>query len=197
MTLVPLGEAREQTRIPNSEPNPIVAMGVLRRLLNRGLVLVDAKQGRLRPFLVRGEHLAQVAHQLSLRDFLRHIIYSNQGTHGHPYRPHNIYSIHYSDSDVNGVRKLFFQPIIVNIIEVITIMSDKKRPKLLKEGDYVDDPRNSEHWKMFEWVWDKLCVCPYIDNVSDVDFVTGNMGIVSKDGDEYTITLKKKKWREL
>ena len=50
---------------------------------------------------------------------------------------------------------------------------------------------------MFEWVWDKLCICPYIDNVSDVDFVTGNMGIVSKDGDEYTITLKKKKWREL
>jgi hypothetical protein len=76
-------------------------------------------------------------------------------------------------------------------------MSNKNRTKLLKEGDYVDDPRNSEHWKMFEWVWDKLCMCPFIDSVSDVDFVSGNLGIVSKDGDEYTVTLKKKKWREL
>lgn len=94
--------------------------------------------------------------------------------------------------------RFYFGFIIVNTGEVITIMRRNNRPKLQKEGsEYVEDPRNTEHWKMFEWVWDKLCMCPYIDNVSDVDFRSGDMGIISKDGDEYTITLKKKKWREL
>ena len=76
-------------------------------------------------------------------------------------------------------------------------MARKKPPKLQKESDYAKNYADTEHWKMFKWIWDKLGVCPHIENVADVDFGSGTMGLVSKEGDEYTITLKKQNWREL
>ena len=60
-----------------------------------------------------------------------------------------------------------------------------------KESDYAKNMADSERWKMFRWIWDKLGGCPHIDSVADVDFISGQMGIISKEGDEYTITIKK------
>ena len=55
----------------------------------------------------------------------------------------------------------------------------------------------SEQWKMFKWIWDNLQNCPYVENIPDVDAMHGTMQVLSSEGDTYTLTITKDKWRHI
>lgn len=66
--------------------------------------------------------------------------------------------------------------------------------KHYNEGSALQE---SEKWQIMEWLWDKLPDCPSVDNVVDVAAAEGTMTITTKNGNEYTITMKKGNWREI
>lgn len=69
-----------------------------------------------------------------------------------------------------------------------------KRKTLVKEESAL---RESEKWKIMQWMWDNLGKCPDIDHVTDVAAVEGTMSFLTPGGNEYTLTIKKGNWREI
>ena len=73
-------------------------------------------------------------------------------------------------------------------------MAKRKKKILVKEESAL---RDSEKWKIMEWMWDNLGRCPDIDYVTDVAAVEGTMSFLTTSGDEYTLKITKGNWREI
>lgn len=70
----------------------------------------------------------------------------------------------------------------------------KRRKKCYKEESAL---KESEKWRIMEWMWDNFPNCPDIEYVNDVGAAEGTMSFISSEGDEYTLKITKGNWREI